>query len=80
MFTNKEPRHIACFKPFWFVRHVVENHLSINTQVFEHNVLQLSLAVVTSNNRKLGISPFIRNVLEKYILNTTPRSRTVLSL
>ena len=73
MFADEEMRHIPCLVPFRFAGHVVVNHFSVDTEVFEADVLYFPLFVVAGNDGEFGVRPVVGDVFEEDVFDSPAR-------
>ena len=71
-------RHICSLVPFWLSRHVIRNHLAVDGEVLETDVLHLAALVVTGDDAHVGSFSGVGDVAQGDVLDATARGRTVL--
>ena len=71
-------RHICGLVPLWLSRHVIRNHLAVDGEVLEVDVLHLAALVVTGDDAHVGSFSGVGDVAEGDVLDATAWGRTVL--
>ena len=71
-------RHICRLVPFWLSRHVIRNHLAVDGEVLETNVLHFAALVVTGDDAHVRSFSSVGDVAQGDVLDTSAWCRTVL--
>ena len=71
-------RHICGLVPFWLSRHIIRNHLAVDGEVLETDVLHLAALVVTGDDAHVGSFSGVGDVAQGDILDASAWGRTVL--
>ena len=71
-------RHICRLVPFWLSRHVIRNHLAVDGEVLETNVLHFAALVVTGDDAHVRSFSSVGDVAQGDVLDATSWGRTVL--
>ena len=78
MVIHVDIRHICGLVPLWFPRHVIRNHLAVDGEVLETNVLHLAALVVTGYDAHIrSILARIGDVAESDVFDTSAWCRTI---
>ena len=78
MVIHVDIRHICRLIPLWFSRHVIRNHLAVDGEVLETDVLHLAALVVTGDDTHVGSFSGIGDIAEGDVFDATAWCRTVL--
>ena len=71
-------RHICGLVPLWLSRHIIRNHLAVDGEVLETDVLHLAALVVTGDDAHVRSFSGVGDVAQGDVLDATAWSRTVL--
>ena len=70
--------HICRLVPFWLPLHIVRNHLAVDGEVLETNVLHFAALVVTGDDAHVRSFSSVGDVAQGDVLDATSWGRTVL--
>ena len=78
MVVHVDVRHVGGLVPLWLSWHVVCNHLSIDGEVLEADVLHHATLVISSDDAHVWHLARIGDIAQGDVLNATARSGAIL--
>ena len=78
MVVHIDIRHVGSLIPLWLSRHIIRNHLAVDGEVLETDVLHLAALVVTGNDAHVRLLTGIGDIAEGDVLDASAWGRTVL--